>query len=656
MVQRVRALSEASDSQSRLAGLIHLVRWIQRMDRQSANHAGLASAVEYLETDEQAQKQLQAALAQLLKEVQSISLLAETGIPSDHALFTELARRLVAKFLPPVRQGSDVSRLLISLYSSKRQMHEFTEIPSSLFGRMVTILSPADSSPLWSKQQSDLREALRLLATRISWLGLKPEMRDRSLAAGISDSPFYQLLGRTEDVLKPNLAEARANVSSWQDVMNRCRREMDTVHCHMESTGVSIELVFDLKKVEACFGRMEALIAVLCPATAAEGTRATRSLLELLMAGWQSDRSLASLLRENLDLVARKTVERTGRSGEHYIAHDRSEYWQMWRAAIGGGLLTVLTAAVKMRIVEAHLPPFFEGFASGTNYAVSFVLLQIFGLVLATKQPAATAATFAGIVRDNRGIERSSKLADFVSRITCTQLAAAVGNVLAVSVGAALFERLWVAIFGHSYLAVESATYVYQTLHPFQSHTALYAVITGAILWMAALAGGWCENFATFYRLRDVVAQHPLGSRVGSRWMEKLAQILERNLGGWSTSVALGYLLGFTPVLGHFFGVPLDVRHVTLSSGTLALAAARFGLQSLGRSWFYYALEGLGLVFVLNLGVSFTIAGVVALRAYDVSLREQVSILRFLCREAIKSPLRFVWPPVKPNSPDAKVE
>ena len=57
------------------------------------------------------------------------------------------------------------------------------------------------------------------------------------------------------------------------------------------------------------------------------------------------------------------------------------------------------------------------------------------------------------------------------------------------------------------------------------------------------------------------------------------------------------------------------------------------------------------LVFVLNVGVSFTITAVVALRAYDVSLREQLSILRFLCREVIKSSLRLVWPLRKANSP-----
>ena len=248
----------------------------------------------------------------------------------------------------------------------------------------------------------------------------------------------------------------------------------------------------------------------------------------------------------------------------------------------------------------------------------------------------------------SRGVERSSKIAEFVSHITSTQLAAAIGNVLAVSLGAVLFERVWVLLFAHSYLPVESATYVYRTLHPFESFTALYAIITGVILWLAALAGGWCENFATYYRITDAVAQHPLGSTLDAAWMKKLTGAIEHNLGGWSTSIVLGYLLGFTPVLGHFFGLPLDVRHVTLSSGTLALAAARFGTESLGRGWFYSAVEGIGVVFVLNLVVSFTIAGMVALRAYDVSLSEQFSILRFLLREAIKSPLQFVLPPQVP--------
>jgi len=51
----------------------------------------------------------------------------------------------------------------------------------------------------------------------------------------------------------------------------------------------------------------------------------------------------------------------------------------------------------------AHLPLFVEGFLIGTDYAVTFVLLQIFHFALATKQPSMTAAALAGIIRSNRG-------------------------------------------------------------------------------------------------------------------------------------------------------------------------------------------------------------------------------------------------------------
>ena len=405
-----------------------------------------------------------------------------------------------------------------------------------------------------------------------------------------------------------------------------------------------MELVFDLKTVHACLARMEAIAAVLTAADAATRLAAIHALLSRLEEGNLEDKRMSSLLRENLNLLARKVVDRTSDTGEHYIADNRAEYRWMWRAAIGGGLLTVFTAALKMRIVEAQLPLFFEGFAAGTNYAVSFILLQVFGLVLATKQPATTAATFARIIRENRGHERSSKLTDFVSRITSTQLAAALGNVLAVSAGAVVFNWLYRILFAQAYLARESAAHVYETLHPFSSGTAFYAIVTGVILWLAALGGSWIENAAVYYHFADAIAQHPLGLRLSERATRKFAQIVHHNMGGWSTSIVLGYLLGFTPVVGKFFGVPLDVRHVTLSTGTLALAAARFGTGGLGDRWFLYAVVGIAIVFVLNLTVSFMIAFYVALRAYDIGWREQLAILWSVAREAFRSPMRFTVP------------
>jgi len=349
------------------------------------------------------------------------------------------------------------------------------------------------------------------------------------------------------------------------------------------------------------------------------------------------------LVKENAGLLARKIVERTGKTGEHYIANTPSEYWDMWKAALGGGLLIVATAAIKLKITVAGLPPFFEGFLAGTNYAITFLILQALGLALATKQPSMTAATYAKIVRMTQGTERLEKLTEFISRISRTQLAAAVGNLLTVTFGAVLFARAWLYWFSKPYLPASSSAYVYETLNPLASGTVLYAALTGAVLWISALAGGWVENFATYNRIPQAIADHPLGWRFDSDRMRHVANIFERNISAWSTSIVLGYLLGFIPLLGHFFGIPLDVRHVTLSTGTLALAAASLGKGWFYRGWFIHTLFGIGVIFVLNLAVSFGIASWVAFRAYDVSYADRVQLLKYVVKSFFRSPLRFLF-------------
>ena len=44
-------------------------------------------------------------------------------------------------------------------------------------------------------------------------------------------------------------------------------------------------------------------------------------------------------------------------------------------------------------------------------------MLQIFHLALATKQPSMTAAALAGIVRENRGVSRWSKISAYAAQI-----------------------------------------------------------------------------------------------------------------------------------------------------------------------------------------------------------------------------------------------
>jgi site-specific recombinase len=129
--------------------------------------------------------------------------------------------------------------------------------------------------------------------------------------------------------------------------------------------------------------------------------------------------------------------------------------------------------------------------------------------------------------------------------------------------------------------------------------------------------------------------------------MQRVANTVEENLSGWTTSIVLGYLLGFVPAMGRFLGIPLDVRHVTLSTGTLALAAASLGRHWLYRGWFLQTLFGIAVTFVLNLGVSFSIAAAVAFKAYGLSKRFRRQLIKHIAASFLRSPLHFLFPAAK---------
>jgi site-specific recombinase len=172
-----------------------------------------------------------------------------------------------------------------------------------------------------------------------------------------------------------------------------------------------------------------------------------------------------------------------------------------------------------------------------------------------------------------------------------------------------------------------------------------YAALTGVILWLASVVGGWFDNFCAYHRLPLAIAQHPVGRTLGrdrlARWGDNLAD----NASGWATNVSLGFMLGMTPAIGHFIGLPLDVRHVTLNSGILSLASTSLGQRWFGEGAFLLSVAGVGVMFVLNLSVSFLLALASAARAYELPAHDNAELLRGLSRRFRRTPLDFFVPP-----------
>jgi site-specific recombinase len=625
---------------ARLDGLVELLRWAMQPDHRlpGSEPPGLRRLHALLVSIEQpalaplVRGQVQAILA----ETQGVRLLAESGLPNDRGLVSETTDRLFHAMLPAAREDRDLAGLLSRLFPSKAAVAYLQGLPPELFARLVQVTGGAG---IFAALGEAARDAFVLICARVQGLGLSQPIRERSRPLPPPRSPFFALPRAGDQVLlhlgQPDCLEPALAV--WRDAVAGCREELRAVLATLEETGISLDVVYEIEVIEHALRRLELLTLVL-------QSRMTdvRQLIVVLAQARLSDRSLRDLAYNNLHLLARKLVERAGRTGEHYITSTRRQYWQMLGSAAGGGVVTLFTAALKLQITALHLPLFVEGLLAGANYSVSFLLIQLLGFTLATKQPSMTAATLAGAIHDGVGRERLAELIDQAACIVRSQLCAALGNVTTVAAAAVAFDNLERWRTGHAFLGREKAAAVLASLHPLHSGTIWYAAVTGVILWVSSLAGGWVENFAVYRRIPQAIAEHRLGRLLGRRLMRWLSRFFARNISGYAGSVALGFMLGMTPPLGAFLGLPLDVRHVTLSTGSLALALASFDFVSAPTA---AAIAGIACIFAVNLSVSFALALTVALRARRVPRRDRWALFSAILRRFLRRPGQFLLPP-----------
>ena len=637
----------AATPEARTEAFVGLLHEARRAGAGSGARSHIGALLDAVEADEGRREGFVRALSALLAETDGTSLFGEVGIPSDRGFVAELGDRISARFIPSPRDAHDLAAVVSRSFRSDADVQTLRDLPLSDFHRLVRFLGDGLSPEAASAVSRDFADGFRLLLSRIQAQALSRELRSRSTPGPVVSSPFHRVLRSGDALLDAWITggETAAAYQAFQRDSGECRKEVRVIQRHLEASGVSVDVVFGLEVIDRCLTRTALMADVIQEATGPERSRAIHRLFSRLVLLAHQDRSVLHLVRWNLHLLDRKIVDRTGKTGEHYVASTPSEYRHIWLAAAGGGALTVFTAAFKMQVHEWHLAPFPESFLYGLNYAVSFLLMQAFGLVLATKQPAMTAAALAQIMREAKGEDREERIAGFFARLTSSQLAAAISNVATVGVGAAAFVGGWLLLAGRPWVDPATAHDTFFVLSPFDSGTIFFAALTGVLLWMGSLAGGWFENWSTYHRLPEGIARHPLGKVFGAERMRRAADGLSRNASGWATNIALGFLLGFAPAVGRFFGIPFDVRHVTLSTGQLALAAS-----SLGKGWFadgafLRGLAGIGVMFVLNLLVAFSLSLHNAARAYEMEAGELGGVLKHVLRRALRHPVDFVRPP-----------
>ena len=636
----------------RHGALIGWLDWIRRpVRRGSALDPALpVSRVQHLlsalEQDEALAAQVAAALAQVGREMDAASLLADHGFALRQALSSEIARRLGQRWLPRTPDTDDLAELF-RLLLRPQDAAWLAALDGATLARLHRLF--ANAWPVGTPEA--LANALTLLSSAVTATALSPSLRRRMAAELLDRRPFRHLNELCADLLRqvqggaPELHTA----ALLRAVIERCHECAATVFEHLEQHGVSVDIVFAVEQLQGRLDRMAALLDCLLAPTPPAAAAAWRDLLLQLLAANGEQEGLRQLLGHHYSLLARQTAIRHAETGEHYIASDRAGWFDMLRRAAGGGAVIAGTTLLKFAIGTLGLTTLWAGVGAGLNYAASFVLIMLLHWTVATKQPAMTAPAMAeALAKVRPGNDNAAEIEAFVDRVAQLVRSQAVGILGNVAlcfpvVLAAQWLARWIG--GAPLVGSESARYVLHGLDPLGASLP-FAAFTGVLLFASSLVAGWAENAFVFHRLDSALRWNPgivrrLGAERAARW----SAWWRNNISGLAGNVSLGLMLGILPALAAILGLGLEVRHVTLSTGQLAAALGALGWELLRTASFWGCVATVAGIGLINLGVSFWFAWRLALRSRGIRVAERQRIGQALRWRLRSAPLSFLLPP-----------
>jgi site-specific recombinase len=134
-----------------------------------------------------------------------------------------------------------------------------------------------------------------------------------------------------------------------------------------------------------------------------------------------------------------------------------------------------------------------------------------------------------------------------------------------------------------------------------------------------------------------------------SERVSRLSKFVSKNSNALAANISLGFLLGIAPQVLKFFGLPIEVRHVTLAMGSFAATLPQALGMELG--WFHYvnSLSGILAIGVINISVAFSLAFVLACASSQILAREFLGLIWWGLKLTLTRPWSLILPAKKPK-------
>lgn len=625
-----------------------LLRALRATCRPSADGSvSVAPLLQHLGTHPGQAAELGRCIAHLMHHAQLRSALTDPGIVAYSELRGEVWRRLTLKLLPELPEEGTVERVLVQVLHRPGDTGWFLAVPEVEWTELLRLTSLERAE---GRLHADIPQAAVVLAHRINGRTLEPGVLRMVPGLGRHESPFLALQRHLDDLQERLLAPGASVPAPDDPELQRlrhhhgaCSQLVEQAFANSAEIGISVRVTQNLVRVQQQLQRLKVLLELIGSGHLAPAQR-TVQLMRVLVAINGGRNEVSALLEESTRLVAYEITQHTGRTGEHYITSSGREYRHMFASAAVGGAIVAVMCVVKVFLSYLHPPLFGKALLASLNYAWGFILIYLVGATLATKQPAMTAAALVKSLNEHRGEGQDhGAFAELFARLFRSQFIAFVGNVLlAFPVALGLVWGIG-RLTGHTVGATKWPGLI-DDLQPFTSLALFHAAIAGVFLFLSGIIAGSVSNRGRFDRIPQRIAEHPgLRRTFGARRAKALGRFYDRRWAGILSNLWFGVFMGSTAAIGIFFGLALDIRHITFAAGNLAIAlhAAPFPLPVDVIAW---SVLGIGLIGLVNFLVSFILSLGLAMRSRSMPITELDDLARAVWRHFRRYPLRFFVP------------
>ncbi|REC80041.1 recombinase [Chryseobacterium elymi] len=577
--------------------------------------------------------------------------LTEANILSENAFFPELKKRILNKILPPVENEKTVWYMIdnVSL-RPKKDLQYLHNLPENEIDEFLDLLD-ASNFIIQPNVKKELIFSMSILSWRVTGMAMEVEVVRMAPQYRNLDNPFLALQNElealTEDLKKDPELQLHSKDSRYKQI------KIYTEHCHefvniafknSAKYGISGKINQALLKIRQQTERIYEIVQLLVIDNEGDITIKSKQLIFNILNYKSHKNNIADLINDSTRLLSHLITNHTAETGTHYITSTRKEYMTMFYKASGGGIIVGALCVLKM--LYGYIPgsDFSHAFLYSMNYAMGFIMIYLMGFTLATKQPAMTAATMTKVLSEEGNSKRNNtEFAHLVSKLFRSQFIAFVGNVL-LSFPIALAIIYGLDVFFSQNLAVERSDKLLKDLDPFKSKAILHASIAGFYLFISGIISGNIGNNSVFYQIPERIAKNlSIRSFLGKKIAKSLSKYYAKNWPGIVSNFWFGVFLGATAPIGLFFGLDLDIRHITFAAGNFALGL--YGKDfSVDSYTFWISFVTVFLIGFFNFLISFSLSMFLAFRSRKMNFGQVSEIYKEIFRYFVKNPFKFFFP------------